>query len=93
MHRVSYHKNKPAASIWIKVSVFGSYSTLERKKERTVRPVPQTPADVESIEPTWADIEANMETKLDPTGDRSVDQAHFHPNTEEFLACLESVEE
>lgn len=58
-----------------------------------MRPNPETAADINAIEPSWSDIEANWEARPDPTGDRAAGQTHFHPNTEEFLVCLNSVED
>lgn len=58
-----------------------------------MRPNPGTTADINAIEPRWSDIEANLEARPDPTGDRAAGQTHFHPNTAEFLACLNSVED
>ena len=63
------------------------------REARKVRPTPETAVDVDTLEPTWADIEANMEARPDPTGDRAAGRTHFHPNTEEFLACLDSLED
>ena len=42
---------------------------------------------------TIADIDADTGSDPDPTGDFAAGQTHFHAGTEDFAACLNSVED
>ena len=51
---------------------------------------PVSPIDTDQETLTLADPDASVGMSPDRTGDFAAGRTHFHPSSEEILACLES---
>ena len=53
----------------------------------------ETEHDTDVADYTLADIKADIGSTSDPTGDYAAGRTHVHESTEDFLSCLNSVED